>query len=1035
MRPNARRVLSRIHLVASWFAFQAITWGQQVSAQPRIVQPVDETQLTSLKGNTHPLARPQFDQGAAPPNLPMERMLLVLKRSPEQESALRSLLDNQQDKASPYYHKWLTPEQFGKQFGPAEQDVQVVTSWLQVHGFQVAQVAKGRAVIEFSGTAAQVQEAFHTAIHKYTVDGEEHWANATDPQIPAALTPVVAGVHTLHNFLKKPAIKISGPPLVATLNKGKPQLTFPDGKHGLTLTDYATIYGATQLSAQGIQGQGQSIAVVARSNLFHQGQDVGDFHSFFPPCCGNLNILLNGPDPGDLGGGEEFEATLDATWSAALAPFANIDFVVSATTNTTDGVDLSELYIVENNLAPVMTESFSGCEALRATAELDNIEALAEQAAAQGITYMVSSGDAGAAGCDDPNNSSAEFGTSVNALASSPFTVAVGGTLFNENGHDTNYWSATDNASGGSALGYIPEDVWNESGPGLGLWSSGGGVSSFFAKPSWQSAVAGIPAGNFRDLPDVSLTAALHDAYLICFEGSCQPNSQGQIALYLVSGTSASAPSFASIMALVNQKTGSRQGQANYVLYQLAAQETFMLCNASNTVAPPASTCVFNDVTIGNNSVPGLTGFNSGVGYDLATGLGSVNVTNLVNAWSAMTFNATTTTLLLNNSTGPITLPHGTSIPVNITVQGNSGTPTGDVSLSAAAVLNPTSVQTVPLCTSPNICTLSPIGTNIASLSAATSLLPGGAWLVTAHYPGDGKFASSDSNPGILVTVSSEQSTTTASIFARDVNGVPVTQGPASSVVYLSANVVGMSKVGIPTGSISFMDKGASVAGNPYVLNSQGSTGTPNGLAACSLAVGSHPIVANYSGDQSFNSSSSPLVSFTITAADFCMPTSLASITVTAGIPGTTALAVAASPGLSGAINFACAGLPAESQCVFSPLSITGGGVTTISVGTTAPHPALKISSASGGLGWWMSGLGASAAGIFLFGAPSRRRWSTLLSLLAIGFLITIPACGGGSSTPPPPPDPGTPKGNYNIIVTATSGSLSHATSFILTVQ
>ncbi len=551
MRPNAIRLFALAVLAV--LVFQPIVWGQQVSVHPLILQPVDETQLVLLKGNTHPLARPQFDQGAAPPNLPMERMLLVLRRSPEQESALRSLLDNQQDKASPSYHKWLTPEQFGSQFGPSDEDIQIMTAWLQVHGFQVAQVAKGRAVIEFSGTAAQVQEAFHTGIHKYVVNGEEHWANANDPQIPAALTPVVAGVHTLRNFLKKPTIKLSGAPVAATVIKGKPpQLTFPDGTHGLGFTDYQTIYGATSLLfTQGIQGQGQNIAVVARSNLFNQGQDVSDFRNFLGECCGNLVIKLNGPDPGDLGGGEEFEATLDATWSGALAFNAEVDFVVSASTNSTDGIDLSELYIIDNNLAPVMTESFSGCETFTLAGELQNQEALAEQAAAEGITYIVSSGDAGAAGCDDPNNSLAKLGSSVNALASTPFTVAVGGTEFNENGRPNTYWKSSNDPNGSSVFGYIPEDVWNESGPSLGLWSSGGGVSSYFPKPSWQSTVA----GSHRALPDVSLTAALHDAYLVCFEGSCVPNSQGEIFLYFVGGTSASAPSFASIMALVNEKT------------------------------------------------------------------------------------------------------------------------------------------------------------------------------------------------------------------------------------------------------------------------------------------------------------------------------------------------------------------------------------------------------------------------------------------------------------------------------------------------
>ena len=211
---------------------------------PLITQPLDESRLTTLKGNTHPLARPLFDLGTAPASLPMERMLLVLKRSPEQEAALRKLLDDQQDKGSPSYHKWLTPEQFGKNFGPSDSDIQAITSWLQSHGFQVG-TTKGRSVLEFSGSASQVKEAFHTTIHKYAVNGEQHWANASDPQIPTALTPAVAGIKTLHNFLKKPAIHVSDKRLFAKVIPGaRPQFTGTDGTHALAPGDYATIYNA-----------------------------------------------------------------------------------------------------------------------------------------------------------------------------------------------------------------------------------------------------------------------------------------------------------------------------------------------------------------------------------------------------------------------------------------------------------------------------------------------------------------------------------------------------------------------------------------------------------------------------------------------------------------------------------------------------------------------------------------------------------------------------------------------------------------------
>jgi len=257
---------------------------------------------------------------------------------------------------------------------------------------------------------------------------------------------------------------------------------------------------------------------------------------------------------------------------------------------------------------------------------------------------MVSTGDSGAETCVNPNlNSAGGAAPSVNVLASSPFTVAVGGTIFNEGTNTSKYWNTSNSQSNlFSAKTYIPENVWNESCSTCGLWSGGGGASTFFSKPNWQFGVSGIPNDGVRDLPDVSLTAAIHDPYLVCFEGSC---------FYGVGGTSASAPSFAGIMALVVQQHG-RQGQANYTLYRLAAAETLSQCNASNTTTPPASTCVFNDVTKGNNAVPGEPGYGTSTakyqattGFDLATGLGSVNVANLVNKWNTVTFNATTTTL------------------------------------------------------------------------------------------------------------------------------------------------------------------------------------------------------------------------------------------------------------------------------------------------------------------------------------------------------------------------------------------------------
>jgi subtilase family serine protease len=332
----------------------------------------------------------------------------------------------------------------------------------------------------------------------------------------------------------------------------------------------------------------------------------------------------------------------------------------------------------------------------------------------------------------------------------------VGGTQFNENGHNPAYWNTTNGPGGVSAKSYIPENIWNQSctsaqcGGNANIVAGGGGASVFFNKPSWQSGVSGIPNDGARDLPDVSLTAAGHDAYLMCLEGSCVPDSQGNIQFAGAAGTSASAPSFAGIMALVNQKTGSRQGQANYVFYRLAASETLGQCNGSKTTSLPASTCIFNDVTVGNNAVPGETGFGSAsakcqstVGYDLATGLGSINVTNLVNKWSSVAFTATTSTLVLS----PTTFTHGTASNVSIPVAPNSGSgvPTGDVSL--VTNLNASSQG------------LTSFRLNAGVVSSTSDGLPGGTYDVHAHYAGDGTFAGSDSPP-TTITVSPEDSTT-----------------------------------------------------------------------------------------------------------------------------------------------------------------------------------------------------------------------------------------------------------------------------------
>jgi len=1030
--------------------------------QPLITQVVDESQLTTLKGNTHPLARHEFDLGTAPASLPMARMLLVLKRSADQETAVRKLLDDQQDKASPNYHKWLTPEQYGKQFGPTDADLQTITVWLQSHGFQVGST-KGRTVLEFSGTAGQVQEAFHTTMHKYVVKGEQHWANASDPKIPTALTPAVAGVLSLHNFLKKPQHHLVKEPAVAHIVAGeKPQVTFPaqNGQPALNAlgpADYAVIYNINPVyNTMNIHGQG-SIAVVGRSNLFNGGEDIQEFRNAFGVSGGLFNIVLNGPDPGDLGGGEEAEATLDSSWSGAIAPDETVNLVVSATTDTTDGIDLSEVYIVENNFADIMTESFSSCELYATDGQLAFAYGLAEQAAAQGITYFVSTGDDGAEGCDDPSVAPATNPISVNLLASTPFNVAVGGTEFNENGNPNAYWGIEQPVQE-SAISYIPEDVWNESSLSNGLWSGSGGASAGnilgglggttpgVAKPAWQTGVTGIPpTDGVRDLPDVSLTAAGHDPYLLCLEASCLPNGQGQFFVYFISGTSASAPSFAGIMALVDQQMaqvnpplGGRQGQANYVLYKLAAAQSAYpsQCNGSNTAGPPATACIFNDVTVGNNVVPGEVGtqYPATAGYDQATGLGSVNVANLVSNWNTVTFNPTTTTLALNPV---LNITHGTTtVSVNIVVSHTSGTvtPTGDVSLLASTGSTTSGQSTA------GGFTLDSTGKVVNS----TNLLPGGTYNVTARYAGDATYGSSVSN-AVQVTVKPENSTTTVSDV--DQNGNPIPNGstlPFGSGIFVRADVVGVSTHGTPTGMVTFTDSFGNLPGpifnpvsNPAALNSQGNTSIGDGVN--NFDAGNHSISAAYLvGDPSFSPSSSTTpVTFTIQPG-FAGVSGPSDVTVTSpGLSGTSTVGIIASTGFTTAVSFTCSGLPAEAACVSTPA--TGSGPNTVvnvnlSVTTTGPHTTMLQGDQRRYYFAVIFGGGLPLAGIFVLAAPGRRRWRTLLGLFVLALLVMLPACGGGGGGGGHQ-DPGTPTGSYKVTVTASAGSLSQQGSFTLTVQ
>ena len=638
----------------------------------RITRVIDDGITVLRPGNRHPLARAEFDAGPAPSEARLDRMILLLKPDQAQQSALEALLEAQQDPQSPEYQHWLTPEEFGRRFGVAERDVQQIVEWLSSHGFQVETPDASRRQIIFSGTASQVQTAFHTQVRIYNVSGQRHYANAQDPQIPEALAEVVAGVVSLHDFHSQPAHQTAGRVAAAA-----PEFT-SGSSHYMAPADFATIYDVAGLYSLSINGTGQKVAIAGRSNL--NLSDVQTFRSLFGLPVNNPTVVLNGSNPGVIAGGEQGEATLDVEWSGATAPQASVQFVVSASTNVSDGIALSSQYIVSNNLAPVMSLSFGSCEAAQGTSGNQFWNGLWQQAAAQGITVLVSAGDSGAAGCDDPSSASATGGAGVNALCSSPYSTCVGGTQFSDTTNPGAYWSATSKATTyASALSYIPEAVWNQSGTAAGgsqLWAGGGGASQVYTKPSWQTG-PGVPSDGHRDVPDLSLAASTHDGYLVALNGQ----------FYSYGGTSAPTPSLAGLMTLAVQKAGARLGNANPTLYALAAKQ------ASGGPA------VFHDVTSGNNSVPGQTGFSAAAGYDRATGLGSVDALVMVNNWGGAT--TPTPSLQLSSGASSLSFTQGLSgtVTLNVTVGGGfnsavtlsaSGLPTGvTASFTPASLVAP----------------------------------------------------------------------------------------------------------------------------------------------------------------------------------------------------------------------------------------------------------------------------------------------------------------------------------------------------------
>ena len=616
-----------------------------------------------------------------------------------------------------------------------------------------------------------------------------------------------------------------------------------------------------------------AIAVTAQSQF--ELTDVQTFRQIFKLSANDPNIVVVGPDPGFSNSTDAEEALLDTEWAGAVAPGATINVVIAGSTDTTSGVDLAAAYAIDNEIAPILTYTYGGCEAALGLAGNAFYNALWQQAAAEGITVLVAAGDNGAAGCENPNfGLPASRGFAVNGAAATPYNVAVGGTQFADQGNEATYWSATDAADFSSAIGYIPEAAWNDScDPGqaasatnclygngnFSLLAGGGGASSVYAKPPWQTGT-GVPADGARDVPDVALAAGSgHDNIVYCTSHvgagpACQIDAQNNlVGLTLVGGTSAATPAMAGILALVEQQNGILQGQVNYVLYQLAQNQS---CDSSQQTNPTAqNSCVFYDVTTGNNAVPcaggspgcsstqdGVNGFlngqAAGAGYDLATGLGSVNAANLASNWKNASFAGSQTSMQASSAS----FVHGTAVNVSGTVApaNGNGTPTGTVSLKTDLFGD---ADNLPL-------------TN-GAFAAAVSDLPGGQYKLFAHYAGDATYAASDS-PVLLLNVQPEPSSTTISL-----NGVQGGIADYGAAVTVRVTVAGASSFGKATGTVALQD-GATLIGT-YALAPDGSAYIPTGNGGgYSFGVGTHTLTATYAGDNSFAGSAAAPTNFSI---------------------------------------------------------------------------------------------------------------------------------------------------------------------------
>jgi hypothetical protein len=510
------------------------------AAPDRITGPI-AGQLIKLSAGVSLKAQPGNDRGRVDSSLKLGYMTLLTVPSASQQKALNQLLSQQQDPRSPLYHMWLTPEQYADRFGLSPNDIQKLTAWLQSQGFTVVNVARGRNFIVFSGTAAQAETVFQTEIHNFDVGGETRFSNTTPPSIPAALSGVVTGIRGLNNF-----------PAKSHAVHSKPNYTEGVGQYWIAPGDITTMYDLQKLYTAGINGSGQTLAVIGETDVYLA--DLSDFRSGFGlpaisgctffagtnviQTCDTTNfqyvVIQGDTDPGapdSVQLGDLVEADIDLEWSNAVAPQAKIIYVNAPVS----GVYYSMYYTIDQVLAPVMTMSYSfGCElgeAANGTLKAD--EAEFAQANIEGITFLNASGDNSAAACDpntngDRNDTLATGGLAVTYPASSPSVTGVGGTMIPWTEDTSTYWN--NGTTGGSASEYIPEQGWNDAEEwGAYCIANPGDTTNCSGITSWATAQADTKVGILGGGGGASNCVTINDSG-VCTGGQKQPAWQSGIS-------------------------------------------------------------------------------------------------------------------------------------------------------------------------------------------------------------------------------------------------------------------------------------------------------------------------------------------------------------------------------------------------------------------------------------------------------------------------------------------------------------------------